>query len=53
MATFFKEESRTFNEYLIVPGYSSAENTPDKVDLTTPLVGTLTVEPPDFNNNSK
>ena len=38
MATFFKEESRTFNEYLIVPGYSSAENTPDKVDLTTPLV---------------
>lgn len=38
MAKFFKEESRTFNEYLIVPGYSSANDTPDKVDLTTPLV---------------
>ena len=24
MAKFFKEESRTFNEYLIVPGYSSS-----------------------------
>lgn len=38
MAKFFKDESRTFNEYLIVPGYSSANDTPDKVDLTTPLV---------------
>ncbi len=38
MAKFFKEESRTFNEYLLVPGYSSRENTPANVDLTTPLV---------------
>ncbi|MDO4500838.1 MAG: IMP dehydrogenase [Erysipelotrichaceae bacterium] len=38
MATFFKEESRTFNEYLLVPGLSTKENTPDKVDLRTPLV---------------
>ena len=38
MAKFFEEVSRTFNEYLIVPGYSSAEHTPDKVSLKTPLV---------------
>jgi len=38
MAKYFKEESRTFNEYLIVPGYSDANCIPDKVDLTTPLV---------------
>ena len=25
MAYFFDEPSRTFNEYLLVPGYSSAE----------------------------
>jgi len=38
MAYFFKDESRTFNEYLLVPGLSTSENTPDNVDLTTPLV---------------
>ena len=38
MAKFFKEESRTFNEYLLVPGLSTRENTPANVDLTTPLV---------------
>ena len=29
---------RTFGEYLLVPGYSSAENVPDAVSLKTPLV---------------
>ena len=38
MAKFFDEVSRTFNEYLIVPGFSGADATPDKVNLTTPLV---------------
>ncbi|MBE6036637.1 MAG: IMP dehydrogenase [Clostridiales bacterium] len=38
MAFYFKEPSRTFNEYLLVPGYSSAEHTPANVDLSTPLV---------------
>ena len=38
MAYFFEEPSRTFNEYLLVPGYSSSQNTPDKVSLRTPLV---------------
>ena len=28
MATFFEGESHTFSEYLLVPGYSSAENIP-------------------------
>lgn len=38
MAYFFDEPSRTFNEYLLVPGYSSAECIPSKVSLKTPLV---------------
>ncbi|MGI6755589.1 MAG: IMP dehydrogenase [Atopobiaceae bacterium] len=38
MATFFKEESHTFSEYLLVPGYSSHENIPANVSLKTPLV---------------
>lgn len=38
MAKYFNDVSRTFNEYLIVPGYSGADCTPDKVSLTTPLV---------------
>ncbi|MCQ2548236.1 MAG: IMP dehydrogenase [Clostridia bacterium] len=38
MAQFFKEPSRTFNEFLLVPGYSSKEHTVDNVSLKTPLV---------------
>ena len=38
MAYFFEEPSRTFSEYLLIPGYSSSECTPDKVSLKTPLV---------------
>ena len=38
MAYFFKEPSRTFNEYLLVPGYSSANCQPKNVSLKTPLV---------------
>ena len=38
MAYFFPEPSHTFSEYLLVPGYSSAECIPDKVSLKTPLV---------------
>ena len=38
MARYFDEPSRTFGEYLLVPGYSSSECTPDKVSLKTPLV---------------
>jgi len=38
MAYFFKEPSRTFSEYLLVPGYTSAECIPDNICLKTPLV---------------
>ncbi|WP_273235264.1 IMP dehydrogenase [Ileibacterium valens] len=38
MAIFFKEPSRTFSEYLLVPGYTGPNDIPDKVSLRTPLV---------------
>ncbi|MCR5846009.1 MAG: IMP dehydrogenase [bacterium] len=38
MAFIYEEVARTFNEYLLVPGYSSSECIPDKVSLKTPLV---------------
>ena len=38
MATFINEPAHTFNEYLLIPGYSSAECIPANVSLKTPLV---------------
>lgn len=38
MAYYFNEPSRTFNEYLLVPGYSSAQCVPANVSLKTPVV---------------
>lgn len=38
MAFIFEEPSRTFGEFLLVPGYSSAECIPSNVSLKTPLV---------------
>ncbi len=38
MAYYFEQPSRTFGEYLLVPGYSSSECVPDAVSLKTPLV---------------
>ena len=38
MATFFNEPSHTFNEYLLVPGYSDSTCIPQNVSLKTPLV---------------
>ena len=37
MAFYFTEPSRTFGEYLLVPGYSSAECRPENVSLKTPV----------------
>jgi IMP dehydrogenase len=37
MAYYYEEPSRTFNEYLLVPGYSSKECRPENVRLSTPL----------------
>ncbi len=38
MATFINEPAHTFNEYLLIPGYSSSECIPANVTLKTPLV---------------
>ena len=38
MATIINEPSHTFNEYLLIPGYSSSECIPANVSLRTPLV---------------
>ena len=38
MAYYYSEPSHTFSEYLLVPGYSSAECIPNKVSLKTPVV---------------
>ena len=38
MAYYYDSPSHTFSEYLLVPGYSSAECIPSKVSLKTPLV---------------
>ena len=38
MATYFNEPSRTFSEYLLVPGYTDERCIPGNVSLKTPLV---------------
>ncbi len=38
MAYLYEEPSRTFSEYLLIPGYSSTECMPANVSLKTPLV---------------
>ncbi len=38
MAFYYNEPSRTFNEYLLIPGYTPEGCRPEKVSLRTPLV---------------
>lgn len=38
MAFYYQEPSRTFSEYLLIPGYSSSKCIPADVSLKTPLV---------------
>lgn len=38
MAFFYEEPSRTFSEYLLIPGYSSKECRMENVSLKTPVV---------------
>ena len=38
MAYYYSEPSRTFSEYLLVPGYTGEDCIPDNVSLRTPLV---------------
>lgn len=51
MATYLNEPSRTFSEYLMVPGYSSVECTPDNVSLKTPVVKFKKGEKPELEMN--
>ncbi len=38
MAQIIDDISRTFNEYLLIPGLTTKECTPDRISLNTPLV---------------
>ena len=51
MAQFIKEPSRTFNEYLLVPGYSSKECRVENVSLKTPIVKFKKGEEPEISAN--
>ena len=51
MAYYFKEPSRTFSEYLLVPGYTSEECIPANVNLSTPLTKFRKGEEPDIKLN--
>ena len=51
MATFINEPSHTFNEYLLIPGYSSSECIPANVSLKTPLVRYKKGETPAISMN--
>ncbi|MBB5185351.1 IMP dehydrogenase [Faecalicoccus acidiformans] len=51
MAKFLKEPSRTFSEYLLIPGYTSEDCIPDNVDLSTPLVKYKKGEQPSLHLN--
>ena len=51
MAFYFNEPSRTFSEYLLVPGYSSKECKPENVSLKTPVVKFKKGETPEITMN--
>lgn len=51
MAYFFDEPSHTFGEYLLVPGYSSADCIPGNVSLKTPIVKYKKGEQPAISMN--
>ncbi|MBQ4467799.1 MAG: IMP dehydrogenase [Firmicutes bacterium] len=51
MAFYFDEPSRTFNEYLLVPGYSSKECRVENVSLKTPVVKFKKGEEPELSMN--
>lgn len=51
MAFYFDEPSRTFSEYLLVPGYSDENCIPANVSLKTPLVKFKKGEEPSISMN--
>ena len=48
MAKIFEEPSRTFSEYLLVPGYTDQNCIPSNVSLQTPLVKFKKGKKPEF-----
>ena len=51
MAFYFKEPSRTFNEYLLVPGYSGKDCRVEAVSLATPVTKFKKGEKPEITMN--
>lgn len=51
MAFYYNEPSHTFNEYLLVPGYSDTNCQPKNVSLKTPLVRFKKGEEPEISLN--
>ena len=51
MARYFEGESHTFSEYLLVPGYSSADCIPANVSLRTPITKFKNGESADISIN--
>ena len=51
MAFYYDEPSHTFSEYLLVPGYSSADCIPSRVSLKTPVVKFRKGEEPSLTMN--
>ena len=51
MAYYYEEPSRTFSEYLLVPGYSAKECTADNVSLKTPITKFKKGETPALSMN--
>ena len=51
MAKFINEPSHTFNEYLLIPGYTPADCVPSAVSLKTPLVKFKRGEEPEIAMN--
>ncbi|WP_435029086.1 IMP dehydrogenase [Levyella massiliensis] len=51
MALYLEEPSRTFSEYLLIPGYSSSQCMVNNVNLSTPLVRYHRGEEPEHTLN--
>ncbi|MDD2618050.1 MAG: IMP dehydrogenase [Bacteroidales bacterium] len=51
MALLIEEISRTFNEYILIPGLTSKECVPDRISLKTPLVRYAKGQKPDIELN--
>ena len=51
MAKYFEEPSRTFSEYLLIPGYTDENCIPANVSLRTPLVKHARGEEPAISLN--